>query len=261
MQDKKKKTVKLADCPGHPLLHRLWDEDVCLYSELVASSYSSEGTDSLAVSPQLSICPCTISLPPISTSSFFFLFTPSHLRPLHLSSRYQCFTCPHLWWQDTACSAGFFDLIWLIVIACFSQGRDLGRLCQTRISFVQTVCLLLCCFTWKNGLSWAPQGRTSGTRCIATFSSLSVINVCAANPLVLLQQSYLSGRLKHTSQRPPPLYVQAFPPTRGPLAPAEQLRRSLTSKKERPPFRAHLHCTNLETLELQGSTFQPLLQG
>lgn len=44
------KLWNLLICPGHPLLHRLWDEDVCLYSELFPS-FSRWGTGSLIVFP------------------------------------------------------------------------------------------------------------------------------------------------------------------------------------------------------------------
>lgn len=57
---------------------------------------------------------------PLSHLHFCFPFHPPHLGPLHLSLCYQCFTCSYLWLEDAACSAGFFDLIWLIVMACFS---------------------------------------------------------------------------------------------------------------------------------------------
>lgn len=176
-----------------------------------------------------------ISLAPISTPLLLFSFSPPpHLRPRHLSSCYQCFTCSHLWLEDAAHSASF---LWSLLTN--SDGLFysrvgvgwLGWLCQTRISSVQTVCLLFCCFTSRRGLSWAPRGRTLATRCMPTFCGLSVISVCAANPSC----SY-STRISEV-------------PTRGPDAPAEQPCRSLTGETGRPHFRDQLPCRNFETLE------------
>lgn len=195
MQDKKN-LWNLLICPGHLLLHRLWDEDVCFYSELVASSFSLEGTGSLDVSP------LTLYLSLHHYSSTHLNSSPPPLRPLHLSSHYQCFTCSHLWLEDATCSAAFFDLIWLIVMACFSQRWDLSWLCQTGISFVQCVffCVVLRQETGSVGRREEEYQRQDAWPLLAAYQwSMFALLIPRALTTVISQRP---TRREHTSQRP-----------------------------------------------------------
>lgn len=108
--------------------------------------------------------------------------------------------------SQTLCSAGVG--LWSLLTnsnGLFLSGGDLGLLCQTGISHQGRRCVFffffffLYCFTWRNWLSAERKNLVETvTRCMATFCSLSVINVWTANPLCTYNTHISVTDLMHT---------------------------------------------------------------